>query len=191
LLKEKSRQVALEAQQNHGLGARQHAARSARAYSDEVGMVHIHLALEPYVGTPIVARAEAEAVRVARKAKAESVKEPFERHLADAYALLLSGSGKGRSKRPELVVLVSHQVAKRGWRDVRPGEVCKIPGIGPVPPQMAKEIATDAFLNGVFYDGKDLRQMRGWTRSIPAEVAIALELGESPSFDGVACVDCG
>jgi hypothetical protein len=103
VLKEKSRQVALEAQQNHGLGARQHAARSGRSYSDELGMVHIHLALEPHIGTPIVARAEAEAVRVARKAKAESVNEPFEHHLADAYASLLSGSGKGRSKRPELV----------------------------------------------------------------------------------------
>jgi hypothetical protein len=126
-----------------------------------------------------------------RKAKSEGTKEPFERHLADAYAALMSGNGKGRAKRPELVVLVSHGVAKRGWKDVRAGEVCKIPGIGPVPPQVAREIANDAFLSGVFYDGKDLRHLRRWSRTIPVEVALALELGPPPSFDGVACVDCG
>jgi 5-methylcytosine-specific restriction endonuclease McrA len=60
-----------------------------------------------------------------------------------------------------------------------------------VAPEVAKEIAGDAFLNGVFYDGKDLRQLKRRTRSIPTEVAVALELGEGPSFDGVACVDCG
>jgi hypothetical protein len=88
-------------------------------------------------------------------------------------------------------VLVSHEVVKRGWTDVRDGEVCKIPGVGPVSPQVAKEIAKDAFLSGVFFDGKDLRQFARWTRNIPIEVAIALELGEPPEFDGVCCVECG
>jgi hypothetical protein len=114
-------------------------------------MVHIHVALEPHVGTPIVARAEAEAARLATKARAGSgdgAKEPFERHLADAYAALLAGKGKGTARRPELVVLVSHEVARRGWTEVREGEVCKIPGVGPVSPQVAREIARDAFLSG-------------------------------------------
>jgi hypothetical protein len=58
------------------------------------------------------------------------------------------------------VVLVSHEVATRGWTDVREGEMCQIPGVGPVAPAVAKEIAHDAFLTGVFFDGKDLRHMR-------------------------------
>jgi hypothetical protein len=53
------------------------------------------------------------------------------------------------------------------------------------------EIAGDAFLSGVFYDGTDLRHFARWTRNIPIEVLIALELVEPPSFDGVRCVDCG
>jgi HNH endonuclease len=195
VLKDKARAIKLDAEQRRGLAERQREARSARSYSDELGMVHVHLALEPHVGTPIVARAEAEAARLARTAKAatkEGSKEPFERYLADAYAVLLSGSGKGRAKRPELVILVSHEVAQRGWNDVRDGEVCKIPGVGPVPPQVAKQIAKeDAFLNGVIFDGVDLRDFKRWGRHIPIEVAIALELGEPPDFDGIACVDCG
>jgi hypothetical protein len=82
-------------------------------------------------------------------------------------------------------------VAKRGWASVESGEICKIPGLGPVAPQIAQDIARDAFLTGVFYDGKDLRQMRRWSRTVPVEVALALELGPPPQFDGVKCVDCG
>jgi 5-methylcytosine-specific restriction endonuclease McrA len=58
-------------------------------------------------------------------------------------------------------------------------------------PQIAKEIASDAFLTGVFYDGTDLRHMRRWTRKTPVEVRLALELGDPPDFDGFKCTDCG
>ena len=190
VLKDKARALKLDAEQHRGLAGRQHEARSGRSYADDLGMVHIDLAWEPHVGTPIVARAEAEAARLARAAGKED-REPFERHLADAYAALLTGVGKGRARRPELVVLVSHEVATRGWRDVREGEVCKIPGIGPVAPEVARAIAQDAFLSGVVYDGTDLRQLKRWSRAIPVEVLVALELGEAPAFDGIACVDCG
>lgn len=205
--KHKARRTKLEAEQHRGLAERQHAARAARSYGDELSMVHIHMALKPHIGAPIVARAEAVAARLARAAKAGGEREPFERYLADAYASLLgrAGNGSTKSRRPELVVLVSHEVAKRGWTDIKPSETCKNqicspPLRSPRPPktvhlarcpQVAKEIAGDAFLTGVFFDGKDLRHMRRWSRTIPIEVGLALELGEPPAFDGVACVDCG
>ncbi len=191
VLKEKARKAKLEAEQHRDLGARQRAARRARSYRDDLGMMHIHLEFQPHVGAPIVARAEAEAQRLARKAKQSDQQEPFERHLADAYAAMLAGGGSGRAKRPELVVLVSHGVATRGWIDVRDKEVCKIPGLGPVAPSVARKVAQDAFLNGVFFDGTDLRHFKRWSRDIPVEVRVALELGQPPDFDGVACVDCG
>jgi hypothetical protein len=191
VLRERARKTVLEAEQHRDLAARQHAARSARSHIDDLGMIDIHLTLEPHVGTPIVNRAETEAARLHRHAIHNGSPEPFERHLADAYAKLLSHQGSARSRRPELVVLVSHEVIKRGWREVREAEVCKIPGVGPVAPQVAREIAKDAFLTGVFYDGEDLRHLCRWTRNIPIEVLLALELGVPPDFDGVACTDCG
>ncbi|MGI8775291.1 MAG: HNH endonuclease [Actinomycetota bacterium] len=212
VLREKARAVVLEAEQHRGLAARQRAARSGRPYTDALGMVHIHLALEPHVGTPIVARAEAEAARLYRAAKAEAKGspdkslEPYERYVADAYARMLVGRGKRSTTRPELVVLVSHEVVKRGWTDVRAGEVCKkstlLPAFAFPPPtqnrsfgawapSVAREIAGDAFLSGVLYDGKDLRHFKRWTRNIPVEVRVALELGEGPAFDGPCCTDCG
>ncbi|MGH2748677.1 MAG: HNH endonuclease [Actinomycetota bacterium] len=155
-------------------------------------MVNVHLRFEPHVGTPIVNRAEAEAARLHRAAKKKGKAEPFERYLADAYAKMLRGSPvKGRAKRPDLVILVSHAIARRGWKDVRKNEVCKIPGVGPVSPQVAKDIAEDAFLSGVLFDGTDLRHFKKWTRNTPTDVLLALELGKPPELDGIKCVDCG
>ena len=190
-LRDQARRVKLEAEQSRGLGDRQKQARSARTYNDDLGMINIHLQFQPHIGTPIVNRADAEASRLYREAKKNGDQEPFERHLADAYAKMLAANGKGRTTRPELVVLVSHEVAKRGWEDVKEGEFCKIPGVGPIPPEIAKEIAQDAFLNGVFFDGTDLRHFKRWTKGVPAEIRNALELGPPPDFDGVKCVDCG
>ena len=68
-LREKSRKVVLEAEQHRGLAQRQHQARRARSYRDELGMIAINLLLEPHVGVPLVNRAEAEAGRLFRAAK--------------------------------------------------------------------------------------------------------------------------
>ena len=191
VLREKSRKVVLEAEQRRGLHERQREARSARARTDELGMIDLHLRLQPHLGTPIVNRAETIAGRLYRKAKAEGKQEPFERHLADAYASMLLSNDVKPGRRPELVVLVSQEVADRGWTDVREGQVCKIPGVGPIAPSDAKEIAREAFINAVVSDGTDLRQLKRWTRSVPVEVLVALELGRPPDFDGIACVTCG
>jgi hypothetical protein len=192
VLRECARKVVLEAEQKRGLAQRQRKARTARSYCDDLGMVNVHLKWQPHVGTPIVNRAEAQASRLYKAAKKDGNPEPFERYLADAYAEIFSGSAvKPHPSKPELVVLVSHEVAKRGWKDVKAGEFCKIPGVGPVAPEVAREIAGDAFLTGLFYDGKDLRNIKSYTRYVPVEVLRALNLGPPPDFDGFKCVDCG
>jgi 5-methylcytosine-specific restriction endonuclease McrA len=172
--------------QRDGLGVRQHRARRAGHHITDLGLVHVEADLEPHIGAPIVDRLEAEARRLAR---AGGNQEPFGAYLADAFAALFGQPGKG--SKAEVVVIVSHEVAQRGWTSVEPGELCHIPGVGPLDPQVARDIASDAFLTGVISDGKDLRQMRRWTRHIPIEIHLALRLGDPPDFDGPRCVDCG
>jgi len=187
VLKDQARRARVAAVDRSTLGERQRAARRLRHWVGELGMVHVDAVLEPHVGARIVSRLEGEAKRLARAAGS---REPLERFLADALDRVTSGAGTSRGK-TELVVVVSHEVTRRGWTDVTDGEVCKVPGIGPVAAEVAKEIASDAFLSGVVFDGTDLRQMRRWTRHIPAAVRVALSLGEPPGFDGPKCVDCG
>lgn len=191
VFKDTARKLKLEAEQHNGLAAKQHASRSARHYSDELGMTHIHLSLEPLVATPIVNRAEADAERLYKAAKKETGRtEPFERYLADAFVAMLQGGGKGRASRPEVVVLVDYATIKDGWKLATDG-ICKIPGVGPVDPQDAKAIASDAFINAVLLDGKDLRHFKRFGRHVPPEIKVALELGKAPAFDGPVCSECG
>jgi hypothetical protein len=156
--RDKARKTKLEAEQHRGLAERQHAARKARSHTDELGMVHIHMELEPHVGPPIVARAEAEAQRLARKARAADMKEPFERHLADAYAALLSGSGPRQAARAGDPG--QPRGSEAGLERRARGRAVQDPRRGAVSPQVAREIAKDAFLNGVFFDGMDLRNFK-------------------------------
>ena len=82
VFKDRARKLKLEAEQHNGLSARQHAARSARHYPDELGMTHIHLTLEPLAATPIVNRAEAAAERLYKAARKTGQTEAFEAYLA-------------------------------------------------------------------------------------------------------------
>jgi hypothetical protein len=191
-LRDRARRIRLDAESGAGLAERQHRARRLHHHLTDLGMIHLEADLEPHVGAPIVERLETEARRLARKAResGSGETEPFERHLADALAAVAAGDA-AEPGRAEVVVVVSHEVAARGWGDVQPGEHCKIPGVGPIPPETARAIAQDAFLTGLFYDGTDLRHLKRWTRTIPTPVRLALRLGDPPGFDGPRCVDCG
>jgi hypothetical protein len=103
VLRDRARKIKLEAEQHRDLATRQRDARTARSHVDELGKVHIHVELEPHIGAPIAARAEADAQRLARAAgvTGDGERVPFERHLADAYAQLLGGGpGQGHSRLP-------------------------------------------------------------------------------------------
>lgn len=184
VLREEARAQVL-ADDRKALAARQHQARRASHWVTHQGMIHIEADLEPHIGAPIVNRLEAAARRRSKDGKGS-----WEQHLADAFAGELSGDGTSGGK-PEVVVLVSHEVAERGWTSVEDGERCEIPGVGPIDPAAAREIAQDAFISGVVFDGTDLRTMKRWGRSIPVEVRTALMLGKAPEFKGARCVDCG
>lgn len=58
-------------------------------------------------------------------------------------------------------------------------------------PEVVKQIANDAFISGVVFDGKDLRHFNRWTRNPPVEVRIALEVGEPLGLTGSDATDCG
>ncbi|MBO0730948.1 MAG: HNH endonuclease, partial [Acidimicrobiaceae bacterium] len=110
-------------------------------------------------------------------------------HAADAVAQMLAGSGRGRSPRADMVVVVDLNAFRRGH--AHPGEPCHIIGGGPIPVDIAREISRDAFLKMAFHDGVNIHTVTHFGRHIPAEVRTALELGSAPTFEGARCTDCG
>ena len=67
----------------------------------------------------------------------------------------------------------SLQALRRG--SLEPGESCEIPGVGPVPLAVARELFGDCFLKFVISDGVDIRSVVHYGRVIPAHLKTALQ----------------
>jgi Domain of unknown function (DUF222) len=69
-------------------------------------------------------------------------------------------------------VRVDHAALLRG--NTEPGEICEIPGIGPIPVSVARELAGDSILSVLVTDGVDVTSVAHAGRTIPASVRRAL-----------------
>jgi Domain of unknown function (DUF222)/HNH endonuclease len=177
------------------LRRRQHELREFRHWRDGEGMVRFAGALPPETGLPLVRRVESMALRRRRAARASGdTSGRFEAHAADALADLVGGAESGgEHARPgdnvELVVVCDLFAWRRGHP--HPGEVCQIIGGGPIPVEVAQELARDAFIKVALHDGVNIHTVKHLGRHLPAALRTALDLGPIPEFTGRACADCG
>ena len=82
---------------------------------------------------------------------------------------MLEGSGKVDAT---VHVVIDHGALMRGGPVA--GEVCEIPGVGPVDVSWVKELMGSAFLTAVIKKGKDITTVAHLGRHVPAEVMTAL-----------------
>ena len=172
------------------LAARQRSLRSLRTWTDGDGMVCGRFRLEPALGVSILNRLGREAERLHREARRAGSTEPFEAHAADALVSMLGSGGeaKRRRTRADVVFVVDLRTYREGQHD---DTVCHVVGGGPVAPDVVREMSKDGFLKVVFHDGVNVHTVTHLGRYIPAELRTALELGDPPELDGVACSGCG
>jgi hypothetical protein len=191
-LRERGRAVRQRAIAIDDLQCRQRAARSARHWVDELGMVRITAALTPDVGIPLVNRLDAETDRRRRRAsRTTDTHEARDHHAADALAsMLTAGNGTGRSNRADVVYVCD--IAARSRGHAHADEACHIIGGG----RVAVATVVDAersggFVKAVLHDGVRVATVAHYGRHIPAEVRTALMLGGPPGFDGLRCCEPG
>jgi hypothetical protein len=55
------------------------------------------------------------------------------------------------------------------------GEICEIPGIGPISVPSAQSLASDAILSAILTEGQDVRAVAHLGRTIPARLRTALQ----------------
>jgi len=192
-LRDQARERRLKSVSPDVLRRRQLAARRFRWWRDGLGMLCFDGALPPDVGLPFLNRLEHLAQRLRRDASARGgTAEPFERYASDAFAALTRGGEPGvrsDSTRTELVIVCDLRAWRRGHAHAT--EPCHLIGGGPIPVEIAKQLATDAFVKGVLHDGVEIRTVRHFGRRMKAELKTALDLGPAPAFTGPACIDCG
>jgi hypothetical protein len=189
-LKNEARKRRLGAVDPNELHRRQQAARSFRHWRDELGMTCFAGKLPPDRGVAFVNRLDAETDRVFRAANKTSVREPRDAYAADAFMTMINeGGGKGRASSADVIFVCDLNAYRRGHAHA--GEVCHIIDGGPIPVDIVREMANDAFLKVVLHDGVNIHTVSHLGRHIPAVLRTALELGEPPGFDGLACDEPG
>jgi hypothetical protein len=164
-----------------------HRGRYLRNWIDNDGAVRFDARLTPDEGARLVAAVKAESDLLARGARRDLRDEPRKATMADALVRLAcgrSGGGpevdreSGDGERPDpgpsamVHVRVDHEALVRG--SVAPGEVCEIPGIGPIPVDVARRLAVDSMLSVLVTNGVDVTTVTRAGRTIPASIRTAL-----------------
>jgi hypothetical protein len=150
---------------------RHHRQRQFRMWTDADGMVAGRFRLAPEVGGPIKAVFEKAGQRIFRERKAGTDHESLEAYAADAFAAFVLGE-PSRGADATVHIVVDHGALVRGG--AADGEVCEIPGVGPVDVSWVRDLIGSAFLTVVIKRGKDILTVAHLGRHIPAEVQTAL-----------------
>jgi hypothetical protein len=94
--------------------------------------------------------------------------------MADALLALADRGPAGKGTAGTVMHLRADLAAlRRGHTEA--GEVCEIPGVGPVPVAVARELMGEAFVKRVITDGVDVTTVCHLGRAIPAHLRSALE----------------
>ena len=172
------------------LYAKQRASREFVHWTDDLGMTRFRGALTPEIGVRFINRLDRETDRRWRDAKqAGGPTEARAALAADALVALTDGTATSKPGRTDLVLAVDLRAYRRGH--THDGEVCRIVGDGPLPVDIARQLANDAFLKVVLHDGVAIHTVAHVGRKRPAVLQTALELGAPPDFDGGVCTNKG
>ena len=153
-------------------------------WAEADGMIGGRFRLTPEVGGQVKAVFEAAVQRIFREHKAGTDHEPLEAYAADAFAAFVLGD-KANAKGCDATVhvIVDHGALMRGG--AVDGEVCEIPGVGPVDVGWVRDLIGSAFLTAVIKRGKDIVTVAHLGRHIPAEIRTALLVsGRECDVDG-------
>jgi hypothetical protein len=145
--------------------------RFLRHWTDPDGAFRLEARLCPDAGAKVLAALEVHHRRIFAGARREGRRESYEAYAADALVALAEGDGRG----PRGVVhsRVDHSALVRGY--VKEGEVCDIPGVGPIPVAVVREMLDDGVLKVIVTKGVDVVAVAHGGRTIPAHVRSALE----------------
>jgi hypothetical protein len=188
-LREESRRVVLGSIDRDELHRRQHTARSVRHWIDGEGMVAGSFRLPPDVGAQFVHRLDAETDRLHRAARRAKRGEARAALAADALIAMTKVHPSRPSTRADVVYVCDLRAAVRGH--THGDELCHIVGAGPVPVDVLRAAAVDAFVKVVLRDGTKLDTVIHYGRHIPAVLRTALDLGDPERLDGAVCVEDG
>ena len=159
---------AMDEEQKH---RRAHQNRKLIHWTDEEGVFRLDGRLTTASGATVLACLQPFFNRITRQAAKDKIKESAAAHLADALvhmsqtACTTRGDGGIRGPRAVVHLRLDYAALERGY--LESGDICEVPGVGPVPLETAREFLADSYRVGVLKDGEDIKTVKGLGHSIP------------------------
>jgi hypothetical protein len=149
--------------------------RYFRSWMDGDGAVRLSGRLTPDEGARFIGKVDARTNDIIAEALRGRWYENPEAHRADALVdLACTAPGEGAGGPEAMVhVWVDYEALMRGH--TMAGERCEIPGLGPIPVTLARQMADDCILKVIVTKGVDITAVAHGGRTIPAHIRTALE----------------
>ena len=176
-LRDKCRKVIAQATPDEAeRDQRLHAARYVRTWTQSDGAFRLDARLTPEAGANLRTALDRERERLFASARRQGRTEPYRALDADALvALATRTTPDTATSGPKALVnvRVDRSALKRGHAE--PGEVCEIPGVGPISVASARSYLGDCFFKLIVCRGSDVLAISRMSRTIPAALAGALD----------------
>jgi hypothetical protein len=161
-----------------------HERRAMRIRVDSDGSWHLSFRGTALAGARIQAALRPFTDAAFRQARAEDRHESLAAYAADGLVAMAEAAGVGDGvarvkSNVKIIIRVDASALRRG--EVESGEMCEIPGVGPVPVPTARDLLGEAALAVVITDGVDVKNVTHIKRRTRAHQRTALE------FWGIRC----
>ncbi len=161
-----------------------HKSRFLKSWTDLDGSFNLKARMTVANGALVMAALKPIQDEIFKAARKSGAHERPEAYAADAVMALCekasasdSGVGASRTKTTRsnavMNIRVDIDALKRGHTEH--GEVCEIPGVGPIPVASATEYLGEAFLKLLVVDGVEIKTVAHMGRAIPAPLRTAVE----------------
>lgn len=157
--------------------------RFVRWWTDTEGAFRLSGGFTPEEGMEMVTAIRSRTAHMADEATlAGRHGEPQAALDADALVSIVRGEERrstfrgpegGLKRRTDMILHTSLEALRRG--SLEDGEICEIPGVGPVPLRVAEHFMGGSILRSVITDGVDVATVTHLGRCVPAAVETALE----------------
>lgn len=158
---------------------RLHRSRYLRTYTDGEGAFRLDARLTPEAGAEVRVALDVLRDELFERARRHGQRESYQAIDADALVEMARASAGSNgiargSKAPKALVnlRVDHAALKRGH--TKKGEVCEIPGVGPISVESARALASDSILKVLLVKGTEVKAVANYGRTIPASTRAVL-----------------
>jgi 5-methylcytosine-specific restriction endonuclease McrA len=169
------RAVAMDAELKR---ARAHQRRRLTHWTDIEGVFHLDARMTPESGAVVMTCLQPFLHEITRKAARDKIKESSAAHLADA---LVAMADKSRCVPPDAfrpgpsaLVHLRLDLAALERGHLQKGEICEVPGIGPVSLEAARHLLADSRQVIIGFEDEDIRMVKGVGHTIPDKLRRAV-----------------